>query len=557
MIPGKGSLMAVFGEEEVNVPINQGIAPTAGPYSEKFCPLLKNLILNSDGELVIREDVISVQALSGMSITPIPIATNPVPINRAALDIECFVATGIPGVDSPSALVAVQDNAVNRYITWTNSNSSTGAQYAQNITSARAVKAFCQYRDRYYGSNVANTIFRISNFSITPSTNLVITDLVSVSGVNLLFTFKNRVFGIAKNRIYYTDLPALGGYPEVWNTALNFVDVPTSDMDLTVYNFAIYKDRVYLFSDRGIYVFLANGSPTNWSIQLVSNEYIIQNRDSVGVNRGFIFFTDQFNVYAFNGVTFKKITGSLEGFFRLYGFGTSGALAYTCVKLYPFLDGVLLECVSYIGPTNYTFNLSRLFYFDLQIWIEWANIDAFGLFKAGNNLTPYRNKLLSSYMVTAWSFLYVDRQKYRGDCYDQVNDPISGRVSKVFEIQTPSVFLSSKRYPRIKYLELFGYFNDTTVNMTVTVKTQTSGGVVTLSAGQFVPYNQYLKVSTDNTTPTQIQNASFMPNIFSIDIVGTSKYDKDFAGLTPPIVFSKIAYAVNTDNKDRDQMSNI
>ena len=546
--------MAVFGEESIPIPLNFGIDPTNGPDSSKFCTKLQNLVLNSDGDLIVRDDAIAVQITPAFTPRAIAVATNPIPKNSWERDVEIFIATGSQTVNSPSLLFCL-DDGTSRNISWVNCNGATPVTTTQAITPVRPIKAFCQYKDRYYASNITDTIFRVSNFT-TAATPLTITDLVSIAGVNLLLSFKNRIFGIFKNRIYYTDLPAIGGYPETWSAALNFLDMPTADLDLTIYNAIVYKDRIYLFTDRGIYVFFANGAPVNWSIQLVSADYPIYHRDSVAVNKGFIFFTDQTKIVAFNGVTFKDITGSLKDIYGLQGFGSSGVPRYVMLKLYAFMDGIIIEHLTYTGATNYTFSTARQFYFDLNIWVEFSFGGTYSIVKAGTNLLPFRGKLGSSYIYNQGFGLYIDTRKYRGDCFDLTHDPVTGRVTKSIQLQTPTVLVDSKKFTRIKYLEVYGYFNDNQNALSFgLVDTAASANLVALVAGQFTDSNQFLKVPLEGTIGTR--QASFVKGNTCISMSGSSKSDSSYPGQISPIVISKMAFTVNTDYKDKDQMSNV
>jgi len=546
--------MAVFGEESIPIPLNFGIDPTNGPASDKYCPKLQNFVLNSDGDLVVRDDVIAVQLAPAFTPRVIAVATNPIPKNSWERDVEVFVATGSQTVNSPSLLFCLDDGTT-RNVSWVNCNGATPVTTTQAITPARGIKAFCQYKDRYYASNITDTIFRVSNFT-TAATPLTITDLVSIAGVNLLLSFKNRIFGIFKNRIYYTDLPSIGGYPETWNSSLNFLDMPTADLDLTIYNAIVYKDRIYLFTDRGIYVFFANGAPINWSIQLVSADYPIYHRDSVAVNKGFIFLTDQTKIVAFNGVTFKDVTGSLKDIYGLQGFGSSGVPRYVTLKLYAFMEGIIIEHLTYTGAVNYTYSTSRQFYFDLNIWVEFLFGGVYSIVKAGTNLLPFRGKLGSSFIYNQGYGLYVDTRKYRGDCFDLTHDPVTGRVTKSIQFQTPSVLMQNKKFTRIKYVELYGYFNDNQNAIGFgLVEAGASGNYVNLAAGQFTNSSQYLKIAVEGSSG--VRQASFVKGVASIYMFGSSKSDSNYPGQIPPIVISKMALTVNTDYKDKDQMSNV
>jgi hypothetical protein len=553
--------MAVFGEETVKIPMQFGLDPVGIPVSEKSFNILTNLIRTEDNSLAIREDFLM---LMDVAKTPrvLPVTTGIVPKNTSERDMEVFTATGSASVNTPSLLMCFDDGTT-RDVNWVNYNNVPTPQITtQTIATARGIKAFCQYKDRYYASNVTDTIFRVSNFT-TAGGALTITDLVAIAGVNILISFKNRIFGIFKNRIYYTDLPAIGGYPETWSSSLNFVDMPTSDLDLTIYNALVYKDRMYLFTDRGVYYFSANGAPINWSIQLVSPDYPIYHRDSVCLNKGFIFLTNQVRVFAFNGVTFKDVTGSLTGLYRLWG--STGA---TIVKLYPYDNGIIAESISYGIITNYTRAGSRIFYFDLVGWTELdlnsgTFITAGGtnfqgeILRAGINLQPYKSKLGSSYIAyknsnTSHRAIYLDKNRFLGDAWN-TSHVDNVRTSKKFSFSSPSPFVANKKNVRFKYWSIFGYFNDTAQKMNIGAEDMYGQISTPVPTSKFAAYSQYIKGAV--LDDQGLFNAPFKHNVTSLYVFGEALTEPSSAS-SPSIIFEKLEAVVNSDNKDKDQMSN-
>lgn len=560
--------MAVFGEETVKVPIEFGLDPVGVPVSTKHFNELVNLIRNEDSSLSIREDFLM---LMDLAKTPrvIPVTGGVVPKHTSERDMEVFTATGSATVNTPSLLMCFDDGTT-RDVTWVNYNNTPTPQVTtQGIVTARGIKAFCQYKDRYYASNVTSNIFSVSGFN-TAGGNLTVTDLTggAIAGINILVSFKNRVFGIAKNKIYYTDLPSIGGYPETWNSSLNFVDMPTSDLDLTIWNALVYKDRMYLFTDRGVYYFSANGAPINWSIQLVSPDYPIYHRDSVCLNKGFIFLTNQVRIFAFNGVTFKDVTGSLTGLYRLWGW--SGSVA-TIVKLYPYDNGIIAESVLFQTVTNYTRSGSRIFYFDLTVWTELnlnsgTYITAGGtnfqgeILRAGINLQPYKSKLGSSYIAfknsnTSHRCLYLDKNRFLGDAWNTTHLD-NARTTKKFSLSSPSPFVENKKQVRFKYWSIYGYFNDTAQRMNIGAEDMYGQVSTPVPVGKFVPYSQYLKAAVLDDTGTF--NAPFRHITSALYVVGEALTEAggSSSSLSPSILFNKIEVVVNTDNKEKDQMSN-
>jgi hypothetical protein len=337
--------MAVFGEETFELPIFAGLGITDRP-TDTLCPQLQNMFLSSEKEYRIREDFILIQRTTK---TPIAIGiAQPVPRTLFENNMEVFTAVGIETADTPTILQFFDDGTT-RDCRWLNCNAITPTSVVQTLAAGYGVKAFCQYKDRYYASNgtTVGKIFRIQNF-VAAGGALTVTDLNTITkGVDILLTFRSRVFGIKKNRIYYTDLPAIAGYPEVWNESINVIEIPSVDFDVTVHNAFVYRDKIYMFTDKGIYVLSVNGAPVNWSIQPVSTNYPIYDRDSVCLNKNVIFLTDQQSVTMFDGSQFKPISNNIRSVFH------NNNSSYCWFSVYAWEDGILLTRNSFNAPSGF------------------------------------------------------------------------------------------------------------------------------------------------------------------------------------------------------------
>jgi hypothetical protein len=243
--------MAVFGEETEVLPIFGGLGITDRP-TDTLCPQLTNLFMSAEKEYRIREDFVLIQRTTK---TPVNIGiANPIPRTVFENNMEVFTAVGTETADTPTILQFFDDGTT-RDCKWLNCNAITPTSVIQTLPAGYGVKSFCQYKDRYYASNgtLTGKIFRIQNFT-TAGGALTCTDLNTIDkGVDILLTFRSRVFGIKKNRIYYTDLPVIAGYPEVWNKDINVIEIPSVDFDVTVHNAFVFKDKIYMFTDKGMF----------------------------------------------------------------------------------------------------------------------------------------------------------------------------------------------------------------------------------------------------------------------------------------------------------------
>jgi len=535
--------MPVFGEETIDIDVFSGMTLLTGQLTEKFCILAYNLIKTAPDELIIRDDLVLIQDAAQTSYRTIA-SSEPIPRNIIKKDFEVFTAVGSPTVNSPS-LIAAYDNGSTYNITWLNCNSSTPSSFTQvAVTANRGVKAFCQYRDRYYGSNGTSHIFRISNFSTTPATAYVTTDLAAV-GVNFLIAFKNRVFGFTRNRIYWTDLAAIGGYPETWNLSINFSDLPSVDFDITIHNVKVYRGKIYMFTDKGVYSLQANGDPINWITEPVSSNFPIYDRDSVCINKNVVFLTDQMNLYSFDGTTFRTLPNTRSIF---YG-QNIGAVYFGIVNIYPYEEGILLVRNDYIiSGGNYVMVNSVPFYYDMEIWTAItvagnAAMESISncIISAGTNLTPYRSKYASSYIyyvksASSQRCLFVDSNVWAGDILD-TNHAGGTRITKYFNLSGPAPRLKERFFLTIKEYFFYGriYLADT-VDITI-------GGTALVTANM----NALLSVFRCRASTTQSRfQAKNQP---LITMTGNITPDKSGLAQVPGLVINGVQAIVETTNR--------
>ena len=252
---------------------------------------------------------------------------------------------------------------------------------------ANVPQSVCQYRDRYYvltGTNAtaptgSTTVLRFifGSSSITDSTITTI-----LSGAHQILTFRDRIFAfsITNQAIYYTDQATVGGYPETWS-ASNVIYLP--DAGAIVYNAFVHNDRIYMFTNRGVYQLYATGSPSNWSLQPVNPNIKVYQKDSVALVNGTFVYTDTESVYLYTGGTQIIEVGQpikyaysakvVDHSYPISGSATvySGPSEY---RILPYLEGFILA----LGYHNNTSGATdwkqtrapKYYYFNGETWSE-------------------------------------------------------------------------------------------------------------------------------------------------------------------------------------------
>ena len=98
-----------------------------------------------------------------------------------------------------------------------------------SVTTLGLVTGICQYNGTMYYSQIdislgGTGVYKVTNLNWT--TDVMTSTLVASStGLDIqgLFTFKDRLWGWNGNKLYFTDLPTVGGQPETWAAAANVI----------------------------------------------------------------------------------------------------------------------------------------------------------------------------------------------------------------------------------------------------------------------------------------------------------------------------------------------
>jgi hypothetical protein len=301
-----------------------------------------------------------------------------------------------------------------------------------------------------------------------------------------------------------------------------------------------------MFTDKGIYVFNVSGSPTNWSIQLVSSNYPIYDRDSVCLNKNLIFLTDQQQVTMFDGSEFTSIGGNIRSLFHNY------TTPYAWFNIYAWEEGIILCRNTFINtggnyavPTQTNVD-KRVLYYNLAMWaeIEWFPTVCATL-KCGRNLIPYRGKTASSWIygiqgTNSQICFFYDGGLWKGDT--MTTDHTSGgvRYRKPVALESSAPFLLDRSNKKYKFIDVYGYLND--VNTAGQILSMNGEPVSNLSDGQSI-----FRVPVDSTLGSQFKALTAAPLLISGTI------DKSLSGDNyPPFLIMGADLVYNQDNRNRD-----
>lgn len=389
----------IYGEETLKIPMNRGLWYNRANDSipEGYCSEFVNLLVDDIGNVIPRGAFRPV-ILTGDGVTP--------GVTGAYTFLSAFITEN-------------RFRPVGGYGTNTTAFLDTWNKYAVNYRGSIAQKAFnnvnldtgyagplVQYRDRFYFVT-AGGIRRFSGLSfVAPATTaaayteaVVEATITSLSG---LIFHKTRLFGWIDNRVKFTDEVTVGGYPETWNVAANFFDLP-SDGAPTIHAMFNINGMLYIFSEDGVYTASIYGSPVNWTVKAYDKSLLINDPRKICQSRnGIVYYSDGSTVYAYNGERSIEVGQPIKDALRYPE--SSGGIAH---KIFPFENGIIVNVLHYTSGGDLMFG--KLYYFDGNLWTE-ITIGTNDIIEVGyafTNPTISGNTLVPDNKSTSTSFLNV------------------------------------------------------------------------------------------------------------------------------------------------------
>ena len=371
--------MAVYGQEYKAIDFSKGlyIKETSDAMPDGYCSSLLNMHININGEAEIRPNFIptSAQGTTGVLDSNITRTVSSVPAGEyfCSLYHKAYGLNPV-GINDPLVVMTSQTTAPDGVVRWLKRDGLTGQSF--NMSALTFPRELVQYRDRYYSLTVTGV--DVSRWTFNAST-ITVTSLQTFPGtefLNSMVAFRDRLFASGANRLYFTDLPISGGYPENWNGANNFISMPA--LGATIVNMLVHNDRIFIFTTEGVYQLYAIGDPTNWSISLISTNVKVYSKNSVALVRDTFVYTDYNQVYMFNGVSSRPVGDPIKEAMKTDGYFLAANDSYvaqpgaTGTRIIPYQDGFILAITTaeVSGGNWIEVTLPKYFYFDGATWSE-------------------------------------------------------------------------------------------------------------------------------------------------------------------------------------------
>lgn len=435
--------MTTYGENRIDIPFMGGeyTSPSTDAIPDGTNIACTNLMRTSRGTLAVRGSFKLVGGAVGWNTRPVVTTTNfktNAPIIPDVSDmVRSFSFNNVQ--DQPTILTNSFQTlnkagnipplcSVRMVNARNNSGTTTVKGEAESIGNAALYWAMCQYKDRIYAANsgiaitgvaihqasaFTNFTAAIGSWTVTAITN----PLPSITGsaCEALVSFKDRIFAAVGSRIYFTEVATVGGYPDNWNSGNNFLDISLELGLAVIHNIHLMNDKMFIMTERGVYLLLCSGSSSSWSLQLITPDYSTFSRNSSCRVKNNIIFSDRINIYAFNGASFKKISGPIDHIFtRMNG-----------CEVFPFEDGVLIQLSNasvvqtganyvYSWPSGCTF-----YYFDGSAFVSLtlpASLTTYGVSGTFNAKQTSSDPLVPRTYLAGWEGCwYYDPFDFKGD----------------------------------------------------------------------------------------------------------------------------------------------
>jgi hypothetical protein len=247
-----------------------------------------------------------------------------------------------------------------------------------------AVYGICQYNNVIYFSLAGAGVKKITNINWTTG-SVTYTDITSSGTGTLkgLFTFKDRLWawgsGTSAHKLYYTDVPSVGGQPETWAFASNVIPFVSPTGYGRIEAVVPLGNKLGVFTSNGFFTVLVEGAPGSWILRLLDSKSISTSSQCAFESKGIIYYINTQGVWATNNLTTTKMSMVIDDQFFL----SKGARVHTIV---PYEDGMIIS----VAKTKVTTTLTDSRFFDKDNckvyyskldpvgWCEW-NVNSYDL----------------------------------------------------------------------------------------------------------------------------------------------------------------------------------
>lgn len=233
----------------------------------------------------------------------------------------------------------------------------------------------------YYSIADGNRIYKITalNWATDSITSATIPSAAAMPELYNIFAFKDRIWAINGDRLYYTNIAALGGLPETWVTT-NYIPVRGHKGGSRIVQVVPLGNKLIIFTETGSYTLMVQGEPASWILRVLDITSNSTKPRNAFESKGIVYYVNTNGVWGTNGSSIAKLSGPIEDqFFLAKGFRKHSLCSYE--------DGMILSITKLFDDGKIDAFNSRIFYSktDPVGWTEWnindgedTNTNAFG-----------------------------------------------------------------------------------------------------------------------------------------------------------------------------------
>lgn len=232
----------------------------------------------------------------------------------------------------------------------------------------------CNYNGVHYFSTFdAAKMYKITGFNWVAD-SITYSSIPSAAGIgsprlDSIFTFKDRLWGIYNNLLYFTETATVGGLPETW-AATNYVIFAGPRGYSRIMCVVPLRNKLIVFTETGAFTLLVEGEPDSWILRILDVKSSSTYPQCAFESKGIVYFVNTEGVWATDGNSVAKLSGTIEDQFFL----SQGSRLHSIAS---YEDGMIVSVTRLTSTAHADSVNSKIFYSKLDPvgWTEW-NIDS-------------------------------------------------------------------------------------------------------------------------------------------------------------------------------------
>jgi len=267
-----------------------------------------------------------------------------------------------------------------------------------SVSIPTASRGICQYDGTIYFL-LATGVQKVT--AINWATDSVTYSAVAsgtISSMEGLISFKDRLWAFLGNKLYYTNIPTVGGLPETWAAATNFVPVVGPGGASKILKVVPVGNKLCIFTTNGLFTLLVEGEPASWIFRILDSKAICTSHQCAFESKGIIYYVTTEGVWGTNGLKCSDLSKMISDSFFL----STGTRMHTITH---YEDGMIVSVIKLTASgdvANVDNAFSNVFYSKLDpiCWTNWdvGNVDKpdtdfslVGIVSTTNKIPTYLN----------------------------------------------------------------------------------------------------------------------------------------------------------------------